>query len=377
MNGQNTRWMKPVLVSLLAMTLGFAQTLMLSAQAGKLDITKNTPIEMSAYPEAKSFDTPFTAASQIMSVLDTSRNIPVHMEAIRRGYQQLSPAEQKNLLTALETRHDKIPDDPVKYFDHGYAEFMYRGNKTGLFWLRKANDQLKNQFASLAYAMAQADADLDIENVPAETMSTRKMDVTYKVADAIRRDSDVHMKGFWPTFVRIVTKLREIPVYYDALDSDYSEYYVPVGTKPSLQFVVDNRGIADLVEKAVNNSASCDIAESASVSNELDGSRVKGRQLFRTFNADLTNNGKQDAITIFTTDDPARYKVMVVSADTQRVIADVLSPVVPYVFEDIDGDNVQELVFRQYRSDPLHPIQVFRFNQCHYVPDNDIQKSFE
>jgi hypothetical protein len=174
-----------------------------------------------------------TQASQLFTVFGQPALAP-RIEAIRRAALYLRGTERKAFYTFLTARREANPNDPNLYFDVGYADVALNMNKTGLFFLRKASERLRDPFALVAYAMAQADVDLLAERSLPANPSIRKLDVVYKLSDAIALDVKQHRPGLWPTFVRIQQHLAQYPAYADFSARDYSDSYVPFGERPSL-----------------------------------------------------------------------------------------------------------------------------------------------
>ncbi|MEM0951468.1 MAG: hypothetical protein AAGI66_04905 [Cyanobacteria bacterium P01_H01_bin.74] len=172
----------------------------------------------------------FNTASEILAALDNTTQLLIHMELLRRGYHQLPVPEQSRLLERLDNRHKDAIQDKIKAFDLGYAQLVYLDNKSGLFFLRKVNDAIRNQFTSLAYGMAQVDADLNLEHAQPDAMTTRKMDAIYKLGDAVKIDAVRHQNGFWPSFVAVISELKKIKAYNSFSQRDFSLVYVPYGS---------------------------------------------------------------------------------------------------------------------------------------------------
>ncbi|MGE0200729.1 MAG: hypothetical protein AB7P76_07160 [Candidatus Melainabacteria bacterium] len=210
--------------------VAMAGTVCLAAPAAHaLDLLRSVPLEVKSYESSGAFPAAFSSPEAVMSVLNGTDNQLLHMEAIRRAYHQLGEVDRKALLNDLMERHREDDGDPKLYFDLGYAQVVFEHNKTGLYFLRKANDYLRTQFTAQAYASAQAEIDLEVEDGLADSMNTRKLDVLYLLRQAVHRDAKNHVAGFWPGFVRDIEQLKPLPAYSDLLSLDYSVEYVPYG----------------------------------------------------------------------------------------------------------------------------------------------------
>lgn len=196
-----------------------------------IDILRSIPLEIQGYPAAQQLPEHFDSAAAVSSALSSAPSMLVRMEILRRSYADLSVTERDQVLAALEKRHKLNEKDLQVGFDYGYAQLVYEHNKTGLFFLRKANDAFKTQFSSLAYGMAEAEADLTLENATIEQMTTRKLDTIYRLGDAVQRDAEKHEPGFWPSFVRVIEKLKPVTAYEHFTRRDFSLVYVPYGNK--------------------------------------------------------------------------------------------------------------------------------------------------
>ncbi len=364
---------------LLAITLGVltAGCLQISAFADKLDLLHNVPLEISEHTTTLNIPEQVSSADQVLNILNASPNLLVHMEMMRRGYHHLPTSEQDKLVNELNKRYTAASSDPIKFFDHGYAQLVYKNNKTGLFFLRKANDKLRNQFSSLAYALAQADVDLYIENNPADTMTFRKLDVIYKLTDAVDYDARAHQSGFWPTFVRVSNELKKVGPYAEFTNTDFSERYLSYVGKVGTANTVSN---PDSVEVSVEEStaipptapASSSVCEPAI----LPPGEISAGQLFRSRKISLGEGRGHGTANFYTTQQTGQYKVVVTDAANQ-VIGRFLSPSAPYIVEDLNRDGVDEFVIRQFLKDPLNPIQVYRFGPCGFQLDKTISNYFK
>lgn len=334
----------------------------------KIDLLRDIPLEVSAY--SAELPAQLTSAEQVVELLNTRRNLLVHMEAIRRSYQQLSSSEKDKLLSTLFERYQQMNDDAYRFFDHGYAQLVLQNNKTGLFFLRKANDQIKDQFSSLAYAAAEVEADLNFEDASPTQMTTRKLDAIFRFKDAVKRDAEKHKPGFWPSYVSIIEKVKAIPAYQDFTADDASLPYVPYG----------NTSLPIQQASAVTQDGSAQAGYSASACQALSPyQKSPTESLYHQRPVDLLGTGVPLNFQVYKTDKPkgdlAAYNVVLTNA--QQTVAQFETPVAPYIIEDLDGDKQFELVVRQYAYDPLHPVQVYRYDGCKYELDQDLEAQFK
>ena len=352
--------------------LAFSTTVSFPSFAENVDFLRTIPLEVSGYASAQNFPEKFTTADQVIQAINSSPVLLVHMEAIRRGYHDLPVAEQEKLLTNLHKRRQTNENDLVLGFDHGYAQLVYKQNKTGLFFLRKANDRLQDQFSNLAYGMAQVEADINLEGAAPDQTTTRKMDATYKLGDAVKADALKHQPGFWPTYMRVVEKMRELPAYKSFTRRDFSIAYVPVGSKVVPMAGATTTSIpltdkpASLLSNALNTSCT-------PATNEADADTTPGAILAQR---SANFNGNQALITFSPTGQPSLYRVQVLAPNGQPMLS-FKSHAMPNIVEDIDGDGILEIVARQYQHNPLQPILVYRYTPCGFELDKKVFNDFQ
>lgn len=340
----------------------------------KIDLLRQVPLTINSYTDVpETFSDPIT----VQNTLDLKRNILVHMEVLRRAYKGLTSEQQEELLKSLYDRYAEIDEDAYRFFDYGYGLMVMRNNKTGLFFLRKANERIKDQFSALAYGMAQAEADINLENSLPDQMSARKVNAIFMFKDAINRDAETHKPNFWPTLVSVLTALKPAAAYHDIVAADHSVKYVPYG-----QTAVAG-GPLDKVAQMKTDS-SCNIGAFKPTTNGslyLDQSIafVQGEPMaVRFYKIALdqptpapTNTGETDKADI-----PVTYRVITMDRQS-NLVADFNSPLAPYIVEDIDGDGTYEFVIRQYAFNPLKPVVVYRYKACGFEEDKDVTQKFE
>ncbi len=342
-----------------------------TAQAAgwEFDLLKSLPVEISGYEETGTlFPETLGTADQVLAVLNGTRYIALHMEALRRAYHQLPVEQQNRLVDMLHKRHREIQDDAMRYFDYGYAKLLFEDNKAGLYLLRKANDRLRTQFTSLAYAMAQVEVDLNQEEAAPDVLTTRKMDVKYKLSDAVTLDAEAHLPGFWPTFTQVVEKISSLPAYQDLIRRDFTQAYVPYGERvmPASESTAPQGGSVEEDAEPCAISECCELEKPPA---------LNWGNLYRSITVDLNDDGRQEALHFFKNSDHD-FRVLAVNRKNQ-VLADFLSPVAPYVLEDLDEDGIPEIVIRGFPKDWNKPVQVYRLNECRFTLDETVDSYFK
>lgn len=332
----------------------------LGIQANAIDLTRSIPLEVSDYKEVSEFPAAFTTAQQVLDILNGRRNTLVHMEAVRRSYTELPPAEKSKLLTMLHDRHRALQEDPVRYFDYGYAKVVFNQNKTGLFFLRKANDALKEQFTSLAYAMGQAEIDLNVEGKDGDAVNTRKLDVEFLLKDAVKRNAIKPKKGFWPSFVREIKALGQEPAYEEILGSDHSVFLVPYGSAAIPPMLDLKAGATETLEGCSPYPTFTPNPAETEINKKLVDFDNDGQPLWVKF----YQLGEQN------------YR-MVVLNDSDGEVFNIMTPIAPHILEDLERDGQIEVVIRQYAYNMEEPVKVYRFDGCQFSPDEEIQEYFQ
>lgn len=390
-----------VLVPLLGGLCGYAD----STPAVSLDLVRETPMEI---PKKVGLPASFDSASAVMPFLTLKEDdLGIHMEALRRAYHSLGLTERKKLVDTLYTRYQGQPKNEIYYFDHGYTQWLFQQNKTALFFLRKANDALHTPYTCLAYAMAQAEVDLTEEHSAPDQVTTRKMDVGYKLNDAVVADAEHHIPGFWPSFVQVLKKLEPVAAYNDIVFRDYSPTYVPYGNKTLPKAVLDAKGNpisfeykSDKGRISIDNTENNPLgatalsalqetvpkpgltAKAASTHNEspcvftpVSSAALPNRMLTQRL---LPGNTVGDYYRIrFYKRDPKGYRVVATNAQ-DFILADFPSTQGASIIEDLEDDGQYELVVRQYRDNPFKPVEVYRLTpNCGYQLDEKIQSYFE
>jgi hypothetical protein len=307
-------------------------------------------------------------------------SIPLRMEALRRAALQLDSTEKERLWSYLNKRRDANINDPNLYFDVGYADIALHMNKTGLFFLRKASERLNSPFALLAYGMAQADIDLYAEGGSPSTPSMRKLDVVYKLGDAIALGVKKPQSGLWPTFVAIQQQLSALPAYADFSQRDYSDTLVPYGERASYATFSSSPNNC-LVTPVSSRRAVVTIDRGASqpfLSESLAVKPLFSQPVQLSSGGWSTGgNGSQRQCLDFFPDANKRQHYTIHVRDGQTLLGQFESNVGVSIIEDLDHDGTFELVMRQFHIDPLHPVVVYRLQQNQLKLDPQIQQLFE
>jgi hypothetical protein len=311
-----------------------------------------------------------------MQVINSTPVLLVHMEALRRGYQDLPASEQEKLLANLLKRRKANENDLMLGFDHGYAQLVYKQNKTGLFFLRKANDKFQNQFSNLAYGMAQVEADINLEGAKPDENTTRKMDATYKLGDAVQIDAMKHQPGFWPSYIKVIDKMKALPAYQSFTRRDFSVAYVPSAAKkvaPMNGMSTSNISLTDKPQASLFSNALTSTSCNPDATSDAADGMLKSNSAMAQRSASF--NGSNAIIQFFPTEQSHLYRVRVLDSAGAPMLS-FKSYVMPNIVEDIDGDGVQEIVARQYAFHPEQPVLVYRYTPCGFELDKTIFDDF-
>lgn len=341
------------------------------------------PVNLDSYLGTETLPSKWTQHGPVVKVLTENRNLALHLEVLRQASYQLPPLEKTKLVEALRQQHRNIPDDPFRYFDYGYVRWSIDHDKSALFYLRKANDQLQNPWSNLAYALAEAEADLTHEHALATELTRRKQDAMFKLQDSLTMQAKAPVTGFWPAYLTAMSVLEKVPAYTDFSTADRSDTLIPFGQRISVGYTLPNfspetssQAITD--DDDINSSTNtCSRASIKLIENELS-------QASRTLSIYLDEDTDQaDGVyfinrAIATDKDgrPEGYRV-VIRRGADELLADIETPVGPYIFEDLDEDGVPEIVIRQFAHNPTKPVSVYRFNGCQFEPDTDIDAIFK
>jgi len=345
-----------------------------------VDLLRTIPLEVGGYPAEQCLSSKLTSADQVIQMLNNTPVLLVHMEALRRGYADLPLIEQDKLLKALHKRHMAKEGDLGLGFDLGYAELVYEHNKTGLFFLRKANDHFQDQFSNLAYGMAQVEADLTMENANPEEMTTRKMDAMYRLGDAVKIDAISHQPGFWPSYMRIIEKMKPMGAYKSFSRRDFSLAYLPYGNKV-VPAVVNNNVTTSILAETMPGTTSTATSTLTGVVNNSCSPEAGNTEASGFFGNMLsqrtaTFGASRATIQFFPTSEEHLYQVRVIGSNGKPAL-NFQSYAMPNLLEDIDGDGVYEIVARQFQYNPFKPIVVYHYTACGFELDKKISDDFQ
>ncbi|MDH4379437.1 MAG: hypothetical protein QE263_05995 [Vampirovibrionales bacterium] len=355
----------------------------------------SVPIVVSGDAAGKALPETYSTAAAVLSDIQKTPNISVHMEVLRRAGNSLPGAQYPALIKGIQNRHLQQPSNALRQLDWGYTKLVFEHNKAGLFYLRKAHDELQSPISALTYGLAQAAVDTLVEKAPTSKITMRKLDVQHKLDDALLLHSKHPVTGFWPTYRMAMNKLALIPAYTDWVATDRSETLVPTG---------------DTVEIAYNFLASAQTTPPPLISENslaLTTPEVCNRPPFtETFQKERawTPKDAMKTLGISIKGSPATAYVFQAGASPQTVptlvvvqnnslLGTVTTRRVPYVLEDINHDDTPELVVRQFLTDattpPLGatvtgpvevsetPLQVYRFDGCQYELDKTVSSLFD
>lgn len=336
---------------------------------------------------------PIKNRASVLALLDKEPTaLHKHIEALALA-NTFSSAEKQALLLDLLKRRQRNEASPWLYFDYGYAQLLLTQNKTGLFFLRKANDSIETAITSLAYAVAQADVDLfDDKEKPTEP-TARKLDVVFLLDEAFAKDSAHHTAGFWPAYIKTIKTLQAMPAYQPYLNRDFSLRVLPYGdrspqvlpalaltppkSKPSKAILKKQ----DAAKAALAKAYDCNPAKFISDSKlfNVSGSVLVKQVKFKRTTDEALNFYWQPLTSLNSPASPetkGASALLTVAEPAGRVLGEfpVSQTVLPV--EDLERDGQFELVFRQFEADPLRPVQVYRLKPCGFELDKSIEAKF-
>lgn len=346
-----------------------------ASQTQTVDMLRSIPLEIDGYASARAFPDKFTTNEQVIQALNSTPVLLVHMEAIRRAYHDMPITQHDSLLEAIHKRRMTNEKDLMLGFDHGYAQLVFKHNKTGLFFLRKADDFFKDQFSSLAYGMAQVEADLNLEGSTPEVMTTRKLDAIFQLGDAVKRDARKHQPGFWPSYIQVIEKMKPLAAYRSFSHRDFSLVYVPYGNTvvplkgtSTASLPLSQGNVTDsLTDVSLGTTCS---PEAAPVAESARPAGISVGQQPASF------NGTPALVQFFKTEGSEQYHVQVTGPDGKPMANFKASTIPRRVVEDLDGDGLYEIVIRQYAENPLQPVIVYHYTPCGLELDQTVHESF-
>ncbi|MCA9799505.1 MAG: hypothetical protein KC474_08135 [Cyanobacteria bacterium HKST-UBA04] len=331
-------------------------------------LLRSLALDVSGYPQADSLATACQAAEPALAFISATDDLALHMEAIRQAYMNFGgdAGQRQTFMDGLNSRYQASNTDPKTYFDFGYAELVFDANKNGLFFLRKANDNLALPYTSLAYALAQIDADRFFDHASPQDINQRKLDVGYKLKDALLFNKSDPQPNLWENYNRILDELKSFPAYDSLRRQDVTLMLVPYGSTTLGAIGADSQAMENAGTTFDPASVSCDPSRtSADIKN-----------LVRSRTADLNGDGMNDSVNFFQQGTGQPYLVQLQDGKTHEIMADLPSYVTSVV-EDLEGDGKKEVVVRQFEIDRRHPLAVYRWNGQCFVKDTHIARMFE
>lgn len=343
------------------------------ASTPSYDFLRYVTIPLDGYLTGQELPDSWTQHTQVVPLLLQNRNLALHLEILRQATLQLSADEQRKLANALRLEHRKIPDDPYRYFDVGYTRWVVHHDKSALFYLRKANDQLQNPWSNLTYALAEAEADITHERALPSELTRRKQDAMFKLTDALMYQAKAPVSGFWPAYLHAMDALKKVPAYTDYAQSDHTDLLLPFGQRVSVEYTLPDfnlsEGDDDLNPTCMRSSINTLDADLDHATRTLavyldEETDTPDGVYFMKANV-VTENGHT----------PDGYHIVIRRGD--NVLASLKTPVGPYIFEDLDEDGTPEIVLRQFAHNRTQPVQVYRFNGCQFEADTDLATIFK
>ncbi|MFN8614936.1 MAG: hypothetical protein U0003_03375 [Vampirovibrionales bacterium] len=340
------------------------------------------PITLPQSSSEPSLAETYTTAQDVLNHLQQAKTPSAHVEILRRAANSLPQGQYAALITGVNQRFDALPDNPQRQFDWGYTKLVFQHNKAGLFYLRKANDQMAHPITALTYALAQAAVDTLIEKAPASELSIRKLDVQHKLDDALALHGQKPIGGFWPTYQQTLNALAHTSAYADWVATDRTETLLPSGhsVEVAYSFAAISGGAA-----TVNTSPTLP----PSVANTCQRS-VWNTQTHPAKNALKTLSFSVGTLPVtgyvFQPGSVESPPTLLITSG-QQLLANITHSRVPYVLEDTDDDTIPELVIRQFLTSANTPnmppqvasvpLMVYRYNGCQYENDRAIAALFE
>jgi hypothetical protein len=365
------------------------------------------------------------SGQSLLSMLDARANQPLaQLSLLLAARQHLTPAQQMAVLPVLKARVDAKNSQPSQWMTFGFAKVALERSKTGLFFLRKANDELQTPASELAYAMAQADMELSLEKGNPNEVTVRKLDVAYLLNQAVKQDAAKHEPGFWPLFADTVSQLRTMQGYSSLLSKDYSQLYVPMGNRMAVtvptttvnQYLASLNGASKSPRKIADAASSAatpkrpwrwwwqkaepvDTAAAPSSVTASNGASTTPSSTEIVMGSSVSSTGGKvlDTKYVQLSPDPGQWIGVQYSVPASELPLGIVPPkqlealvlnknnqplgriTVPdqsSLAEDLDRDGQFELVVRQFSKVPQYPVRVFRITPTGMVEDSRYTQLF-
>lgn len=333
-------------------------------------------LDVSGYPEAAKITEATQSAESAFALIQNSPNLLVHMETIRQAYLSFGqdPNQRQTFMKQLNARYVKNNADPICFFDFGYAELVFDANKNGLFFLRKANDSLALPYTSIAYGLAQIDADRIFEHAAKHEITPRKQDAAYKLKDALLFNKSDPQPGVWENYIRIIEALKAYPGFDSLTHEDVTSLIIPYGSSSLGALAgVDQESVEKL---ALKKPEAISTFDPKSVSCDIQPARPDIATLKKSRPHDLNHDGQFDTLNFYSQGPNKPFLFQAQEGTTQTVLAQFNSYSQSLV-EDLDGDGQDELVVRQFEHTIKNPLEVYRWNGQCFVKDTQVAKLFE
>jgi hypothetical protein len=334
------------------------------------------------------------------------------LQYLAYAQQSLPLAQHPKASAAVDAWRNAEAGNPNVWMLKGMAELLFDNNDTGLFFLRKANDELDTSVSQLAYALGLAYADTAL--VPANQrteVTQRKLNASYAFRDAFTRDVATPTAGLWPVAARALTDLRlKNPAFEVLLASNYSDAYLPYGNR-RVDFIAPSSVEAywqSLAPKAKTKRKAKKMTEPPTTLTLKpaapcpQGHDPEGQQANATHPPcalvlptdavvsvrHVKHKGAtaDDWLSLYTVTVPATEQTADAKAPPYRVIVanqrnEWLGIVPAYrdanLLEDINRDGEFEVVLRQEAYNPLQPVRVFSVSPQGLSEAKELTRHFE
>ncbi len=327
-----------------------------------------------------------TKARTLLPLFKDNKSLGLHLELIRRAALTMDGDEQMELLVGLQKHQQAANTDPYRMFPLGLAKLLFTDNQSGLYYLRKANDALQSPYTNLAYGLAQVGVDLRQEKASPNTLNQRKQDAMFRLTDAVTAHGQRPAPGFWPAYLQTVKLLSPLEAYTEHITSDPTMLLLPYGNSVSLAYSpaqIDTTSTAMAATETITSPTPA----KACVSNAIKITDTDKQSASRTLYVQADGKGNYETVRVWpqrgTTAPnvdptqpvaPKHYRMAISRNGT--ILADVETPKAPYIFEDLNDDNLPELVVRRFANNPEEPLVVYRYNGCQYQADTQISQLF-
>lgn len=130
------------------------------------------------------------------------------MDIVRRAHEELPKDEQRLFVEGIKREHQASPDDTGGLFLQGYAQVVFRGNRSGLRLLRVTDERLRSPVSALAYGFALAEIGRARPEDPDGELYVKAM---WNLQDAWRRNAAQPSPGFLRSYEEGMERLGISP----------------------------------------------------------------------------------------------------------------------------------------------------------------------